>query len=90
MKVFVRTQDRTKILEIDCIYYEEKKTTRKTVLSENVTSETVEIRHRLVCCNRTLGDYDSKERCLAIMDDIQRTIEARSGNSSLIYNMPEV
>ncbi len=89
MKVFVRTQDRTKILEIDCIYYEEKKTTRKTVLSENVTSETVEIRHRLVCCNRTLGDYDSKERCLAIMDDIQLTVETRGVDNTLVYNMPE-
>lgn len=89
MKVFVRTQDRTKIFEIDCIYYEEKKTTRKTVLSENVTSETVEMRHRLICCNRTLGEYDSKERCLEIMDEIQRTIETHSSDSSLVYNMPE-
>lgn len=89
MGLFIRTQDRTKILEIDCINYDEKKTTRKTVLSENVTSETVEMRHRLICCNRTLGEYESKERCLAIIDDIQATINARSTNNTLVYNMPE-
>lgn len=89
MKFFVRTQDRTKILEIDCIYYDEKKTTRKTVQSENVTTETVETRHRLVCCNRTLGEYESKERCLAIIDDIQATIDARGTNGTLVYTMPE-
>lgn len=90
MKVFVRTQDRTKILEIDCIYYEEKKTTRKTVQSDNVTSETVETRHRLICCNRTLGEYGNKARCLEIMDDIQRTIDSRSSYSSIVYTMPEI
>jgi hypothetical protein len=89
MKVFIRTQDRTKILEIDCVYYEEKKTTRKTVQSDNVTSETVETRHRLICCNRTLGEYGNKARCLEIMDDIQRTIDSRSSYSSIVYNMPE-
>lgn len=90
MKVFVRTQDRTKILEIDCIYYEEKKTTRKTVQSGNVTSETVEMNHRLICCNRTLGEYESRERCLEIIDEIQRTIDNRSSYSSIVYTMPEI
>ena len=89
MKVFVRTQDRTKILEIDCIYYEAKKTTSRTVVSENVSSETIVVRHRLICCNCTLGEYNSKERCLEIMDEIQSTIDTHSTNSTLVFNMPE-
>ena len=88
MNVFVRTQDRTKILEIDCIYYEAKKTTSRTVVSENVSSETIVVRHRLICCNRTLGEYDSKERCLEIMDDIQANIDMRNSSSTLVYTMP--
>lgn len=90
MKIFVRTQDRSKILEVDCISYEEKKKTTRTVHSESVTAETVESRHRLVCCNRTLGEYESKERCLGILDLIQHAISKQNSNTTLVYEMPEV
>lgn len=90
MKVFVRTQDKTKIMEIDCIYYDEKSTTKKTLRSENVMSETIVTRHRLICCNRTLGEYGNKARCLEIIDDIQRAIESHNADSALVYKMPEV
>jgi hypothetical protein len=55
-----------------------------------VTAETVESRHRLVCCNRTLGEYESKERCLGILDLIQHAISKQSSNTTLVYEMPEV
>ena len=89
MSFFVRTQDRTKILEIDSINYDEKKTTRKIVQRNNVISEVVEERHRLVVGNRVLGEYESKERCLEIVDDIQHTIETQGVDSTLVYNLPE-
>lgn len=88
MSFFVRTQDRTKILEIEGINYDEKKTLRKTVQQNNVTSEVVEERHRLVVGNRVLGEYESKERCFEVIDDIQRTLETRGADSNLVYNMP--
>lgn len=88
MTVFVRTQDKAKILSVDCIYYDEKKTTKKIPQSENVIVETTVLTHRLVCCNRTLGEYESKERCLAIMDDIQNAINTQGKNATLVYSMP--
>ena len=90
MKIFVRTQDRTKILEIDCISYEGKKKTSRTVYANNVTEESVEIRHTLVCCGKTLGEYASKERCLDVMSDIERAIANHNSNLNLVYNMPEI
>lgn len=89
MSFFVRTQDRTKILEIAGINYDEKKTTRKIVQQNNVISEVIEERHRLVMGNRVIGEYESKERCFAVIDDIQRTLESQSADNTLVYTMPE-
>lgn len=89
MSFFVRTQDRTKILEIAGINYDEKKTTRKIVQQNNVISEVIEERHRLVMGNRVIGEYESKKRCFEVIDDIQRTLESRSADNTVVYNMPE-
>lgn len=89
MSFFVRTQDRTKILEIAGINYDEKKTIRKIVQQNNVISEVVEERHRLVMGNRVIGEYESKKRCFEVIDDIQRNLESRSADNTVVYKMPE-
>lgn len=90
MKIFVRTQDRSRIIEIDCISYEEKRTKTRTAYSNTVTEEAIETRHRLVCCGKTLGEYASKERCLDVMSDIQNAIATHNSNLNLVFNMPEI
>jgi hypothetical protein len=89
MTIYVRTQDKAKIFEINSVSYEEKKKTSRTVYGDNVTSETVESKHILSGSNKVLGEYISKERCLEIMTEIQNTIANHNPNTTIVYNMPE-
>lgn len=90
MTLFVRTQDKSRLVDANCIVYECKTKVSKVVHSDNVYEEVLESRHRLVCCNRLLGEYESKERCLEIIDEIQQKIGNERSFQSVIYNMPEV
>lgn len=89
MNFFVRTQDKTKIAEINFISYEENKKTTKTKICDSVTEETTVTTHKIVGGNRTLGEYQSKERCLEIIDEVQNAISIHTSNAPIIYNMPE-
>lgn len=90
MTLFVRTQDKARLISTDCVYYEEKRKTSKVIHIDNVYEEVIESRHRLVCCNRLLGEYETKERCLEIIDEIQQKISNERTFQAITYNMPEV
>ena len=89
MTIFIRTQDKSKIIDVNCVSYEEKRTVSKVAHSDNVYEEVTVSRHRLVCCGKFLGEYASKERCFEIIDEIQQKIDNERTLQSIIYNMPE-
>lgn len=90
MTLFVRTQDKARLIDANCVVYECKTKVSKVVHSENIYEEVTESRHRLVCCNRLLGEYATKERCLEIIDEIQQKISNERTFQAITYNMPEV
>lgn len=90
MTLFIRTQDKTKLIEANCVVYETKRKIAKRVHSESVHEEIIEEKHNLVCCGRVLGEYASKERCYEIIDEIQQKIGNERSSVAITYNMPEV
>jgi hypothetical protein len=89
MIIYARTQDKSKILKIEGMDYEQKRTVKKTVYGGNVTEEIVETKHNLVWARRFLGEYATKERCLEVMTQFQTAIDNKSTDSTLVFNMPE-
>jgi hypothetical protein len=89
MTLFIRTQDKTKLIEANCVVYETKRKIAKRVHNESVHEEIIEEKHNLVCCGRLLGEYASKERCFEIIAEVQNKIENEKAFQSITYNMPE-
>lgn len=90
MTIYVRTQDKAKMINVSSVSYEEKRKTKRTFWEDNVTSEVTESRHILMGDNKQLGEYVSKERCLEIMTEIQNIIANHDVNTAIVYNMPTV
>jgi hypothetical protein len=74
-KLYIRTQDRSALLECTEIHYNETKhTNRKT-------------KHTIIANFGLAGEYATKERCLEIIDDIEnRLVE---DVDFVLYTMPE-
>lgn len=86
MKLWVRSQDREKLLKINGIQYQNCK------LVENETIETnILIGFYSSYENEILGEYKTKERALEVLDEIQDLLQnAYTGKSNIIlYLMPE-
>lgn len=90
MTIYVRTQDKARLLEVNCVTYEAKRKVKKNVTSDTVFEEIIEERHKLTCCGTTLGEYATKERCLGIMQEIEDKINSEKSYNAVTYNMPEV
>jgi hypothetical protein len=90
MAIYVRTQDRAKIVEISSITYSERKKTTRSKIGDSVTSEVIDVSHKILGDHTSLGEYVSKERCFEIMTEIQNTIVSHTGNTAIMYNMPEI
>lgn len=90
MTLFIKTQDKARLLEVNCVTYEAKRRVKKNVTSDTVFEEIIEERHKLTCCGTTLGEYATKERCLEIMTEIQNIIANHDVNTAIVYNMPNV
>ena len=74
-KLYIRTQDRTALLEATDVHFmETKRTSRKTKYS--------------LCVNfGCVGEYDTKKRCLEIIDDIENRLA--EDVDFVLYTMPE-
>lgn len=90
MKLFIKTQDKARLLEVNCVTYEAKRKVKKNVTSDTVFEEIIEERHKLTCCGTTLGEYATKERCFGIMQEIEDKINSEKSYNAVTYNMPEV
>lgn len=90
MTIYVRTQDKAKMFEVNAVSYKEERKTKRTVWEDNVTSELIESRHILMGDNKQLGEYMSKERCLEIITEIQNIIANHDVNTGIVYSMPNV
>ena len=88
MKVFVRTQDKKQLIEINSISYKQKNKTIKNVYNGNITNEEIEIRHLIVYGNQTLGEFISEERCLNVISEIHSAIANHSSTMNFVYDMP--
>ena len=88
MKIFVRTQDKRQLIEINSVSYKQKNKTIKNVYNDNITNEEIEIRHLVVYGNQTLGEYISEERCLNVISDIHSAIANHISTMNLVYDMP--
>ena len=85
MKIWVRSQNKCKLREAECIYYYYEA-----------------VKHIIDCNGYPVGTYESKKRCLEIIDEIQyllknngseedRVAQLISGikNEFVVYEMPE-
>ena len=74
-KLYIRTQDRTALLEATDVHFlETKHTSRKTKYS--------------ICVNfGCVGEYASRERCLEIIDEIENRLA--EDVDFVLYSMPE-
>ena len=88
MKIFVRTQDKKQLIEINSVSYKQKNRTIKNVYNGTITNEEIEIRHLVVYGNQTLGEYISEERCLNVISEIHAAVANHSSNMNLVYDMP--
>ena len=90
MDIYVRTQDKTKLVQTNCVSYEAKTKIKKVVHSDSISEEIIEERHRLTSNGKVLGEYSSKARCFEIMNEIEQKIELEKNYNTTIYNMPEM
>lgn len=77
MKIWIRNQDKTTLQEVNHISVEEIRVpnTKKTQWC-------------IVANFGCAGEYNTRERCLEILDDIFRTIAVSYSQDNLLYDMP--
>ena len=86
MRLFVKTQDKTSVMEINCARYNLVTKTENTRGEYgNLIREVYEY-HRVVCCGKVLGTYKSKERCLEIVEELWELFKK---GEDATYEMPE-
>jgi hypothetical protein len=91
MRIFVRTQTTNEFMEINCASYKPQKTyLKKTDLFGKVVSREIFEEHYVKCCNKALGKYETKERCVEIVNEIWSVIKAAGQSDMVIYEMPPI
>ena len=77
MELWVRSQNRTRLVKAEHIYY------CKNEFTNN------ELKHYICSIGAyDLGKYKTEERALEVLDEIQDLLETREV-SQMVYNMPE-
>lgn len=89
MKLWIRTQDRKRIIEINNISCSvRKQTVNKPDALGTITRETFS-EYFVINGGLVLGQYDSEERCIEIIDEVQGVIEKGKNSETTFYEMPE-
>ena len=78
MNIWIRSQDKEKLVQVDCLCIEINEYDKKN--------------YDIVQGCITLGTYKTKERALEVLDEIQRhlvTINDKNDNIFYVYEMPK-
>jgi hypothetical protein len=83
-QLYIRTQNRMELMRIDplelleFLYFTHKKICHFVCYKkDNSTSKII------------IGEYESKERCLEVLDEIEDFISIHSAEENIVYRMPE-
>ena len=77
MNIWIRSQERTTLQEVNHISVE-----------EIIIPNTKKSRWCIVANFGCVGEYPTRERCIEIIDDIFRTISMSYSQDNLLYDMP--
>lgn len=80
MELWIRSQDKTKLVKVDNIVYMDS--------SEDYEKEVHSLWND---CKGILGTYETKERALEVLDEIQKIFynNQKYINNVVVYQMPE-
>lgn len=83
-EMYIRSQDREKLYRFGISF-------NTLEYSEEQISKVRNMRHTICIsdgCLEEIGEYESKERCMEILDEIE-TAAILSNKSTAVYQMPE-
>ena len=83
MELWIRSQDKEKLLKISGIQYQNCKLVENETVEANIL-----IGFYSSYENEILGEYKTKERALEVLDEIQAYLMSDSPKSN-VYHMPE-
>ena len=76
MELLIRSQDKRLLCKFDSLFIEEELYKRKG-------------KYRIMGDNGWLGEYNTLERVLEILDEIQNILETRNDIKQMVYEMPK-
>ena len=78
MELWIRSQDKLKLVKVNYVYAIENKINSFSIYGETIDSAPI------------IGRYETKERALEVLDEIQNYILLpNTDNSAYVYEMPE-
>ena len=78
MELWVRSQDKLKLVKVNYVYAIENKINSFSIYGETIDSAPI------------IGRYETKERAIEVLDEIQNYILLpNTDNSAYVYEMPE-
>ena len=78
MELWIRSQDKLKLVKVNYVYAIENKINSFSIYGETIDSAPI------------IGRYETKERAIEVLDEIQNYILLpNTDNSAYIYQMPE-
>ena len=78
MELWVRSQDKLKLVKVNYVYAIENKINSFSIYGETIDSAPI------------IGRYETKERAIEVLDEIQNYILLpNTDNSAYVYKMPE-
>lgn len=87
MNLWVRSQDKEKLLKINGIQYQNCKLVENETVEANIL-----IGFYSSYENEILGEYNTKERAIEILDEIQKLLKTAELNDEInviVYQMPK-
>ena len=92
MKLWIRTQDKKKLLEAENVWVDSK--TYSNVNNFNSIGIYQETKHYIMVDNNVVGSYASLDRCLAVLDEIQTLLINKKKTETtvrdcVVYELPK-
>ena len=92
MKLWIRTQDKKKLLEAENVWVDSK--TYSNVNNYNTIRIESEVKHYIMVDNNVVASYGSMDRCLTILDEIQTLlINKKKAETTVrdcvVYELPQ-
>lgn len=92
MKLWIRTQDKKKLLEAENVWIDSK--TYSNVNNYNSVAIYQEVKHYIMVDNNVVASYGSMDRCLAVLDEIQTLLINKKKTETIVrdcvvYELPK-